>query len=157
MYLPLIPAGRLGSLARFGFFLHLPHLRKHRYLPHGSHFGTQNGRSGLPGCCWSALKGCSGPALAYLISKFLQGGLDALQFFCTCCTCENTAIYRTGATWHAKALLFTAPEPLWRSKCRSSGPLQRCQCAQNSCSGPLWCPYAPKIAVLACSGTASAL
>ena len=39
-------------------------MRKHRYLPHGSHFGARNGRSGLPGCCWSALKGCSGPALA---------------------------------------------------------------------------------------------
>ena len=38
--------------------------RKHRYLSHGSHFGARNGRSGLPGCCWSALKGCSGPALA---------------------------------------------------------------------------------------------
>ena len=48
----------------FGLFLHLLHLRKHRYLPHGSHFGARNGRSGLPGCCWSALKGCSGPALA---------------------------------------------------------------------------------------------
>ena len=24
--------------------------------------------------------------------------LDALEVFCDCCTCENTAIYRTGAT-----------------------------------------------------------
>ena len=31
-------------------------------------------------------------------SKFLQGALHALEFFCTCRTCENTAIYRTGAT-----------------------------------------------------------
>ena len=47
-------------LARFGLFLHLPHLRKHRYLPHGSHFGAQKSLSGLPGCCWSARKGHSG-------------------------------------------------------------------------------------------------
>ena len=55
---------RLASVCRLWTFLHLLHLRKHRYLPHGSHFGTQNGRLELPGCCWSALKGCSGPALA---------------------------------------------------------------------------------------------
>ena len=38
-------------------------------------------------------------------SKFLQDALealDALGFFCTCRTCENTAIYRTGATLACK-------------------------------------------------------
>ena len=49
-----------SALAGFGLFLHLLHMRKHRYLPHGSHFGAQNGRSGLPGCCWSARTGRSG-------------------------------------------------------------------------------------------------
>ena len=68
-----------SGFAGFGLFLHLLHMRKHRYLPHGSHFGmrkhryllygshfgiqkhrylphgshfgAQNGRSGLPGRC----------------------------------------------------------------------------------------------------------
>ena len=32
-------------------------------------------------------------------SSFVSpAALGLLQFFCTCCTCENTAIYRTGAT-----------------------------------------------------------
>ena len=43
-----------SGFSAFVVFLHMLHMRKHRYLSHGSHFGTQNGRSGLPGCCWSA-------------------------------------------------------------------------------------------------------
>ncbi len=105
-------------------FLHLLHMRKHRYLPHESHFGAQNGRSGLPGCCWTARKGHSGLLRR---RRCVQSGRSDLP------RCRQCA----------------------RKGC--SGPLQRCQCAQNSCSGPLWYPYAPKIAVLACSGAASAL
>ena len=71
-YLPLNSCRKAWRLCMLWSFLRLPHLRKHRYLPHGSHFGARNGRSGLPGCCWSALKGCSGPALALPVrSKWL--------------------------------------------------------------------------------------
>ena len=146
-------------------------MRKHRSLLHGSHFGTHTGRLGLPGCCWSALKGCSGPALAYLISKFLQEGLHALQFFCTCCTCENTAIYRTGATLALKMAARACPMLLKRSE----GPFQTCfgatsalEMATSACSGAASAlkkaaqacfdaASALKIAILDCSGGTSAL
>ena len=96
-------------------------MRKQRSLPHGSHFGAQNRRSGLPSCCWSARKGHSGLLRRHQSARNGRSGLPR---------CRQCA----------------------RKGC--SGPLQRCQCAQNSCCGPLWCPYAPKIAVLACSGAA---
>ena len=93
-------------------------------LPHGSHFGAQNGPSHLPVCCLSARKGHSGLLRRRRCAQNGRSGLPR---------CRQCA----------------------RKGC--SGPLQRCQCAQNSCSGPLWCRHAPKIAVLACSGAASAL
>jgi len=124
IYLYKSPRSSSSGLAPFALFLHLLPLRKHRYLPHESHFGAQNGRSGLPGCCWSARKGHSGLLRRRRCAQNGRSGLPR------CRQC--------------------APKGC-------SGPLQRCQCAQNRCSGPLWCPYAPKIAVLACSGAASAL
>ena len=45
-------------------------------------------------------------------SRFLQdglGALHALEFFLTCCTCENTAIYRTGATLALKMAARACP------------------------------------------------
>ena len=108
-----------GPFARFGVFLHLLHLRKHCYLPHGSHFGTQNGRSGLPGCCWSTRKGRSGLLRRRQLAR---KGRSCLLRRRQC----------------ARNCRFGLPR--WRQCARKgcSGLLQRCQCAQNSHSGLLW-------------------
>ena len=85
------------------------------------------------------------------------GGLHLLQFFCTCCTCENTAIYRTGAPLALKMAT--------RACSAAAGALGR---AVRACFGaagalkvaPQACPGAASAlekAALACCGAASAL
>ena len=77
--------------------------------------------------------------IQYLISKFLQGGLHALGCFCTCCTCENTAIYGTGATCRSKWPLRPALGP--DDQCAQKGCsilLRRRQCAQRGFSSVLF-------------------
>ena len=103
-------------------------MRKHRYLPHGSHFGTQNGRLELPGCCWSALKGCSGPALAppgrfglSLCRQCAQRGCSGLHRRCQCAQNSHSGL-------------------LWCRQCAQkacSSPLQCTECAQRGCSSLL--------------------
>ncbi len=69
--------------------------------------------------------------------------MDLLHFFCTCCTCENTAIYRTRV---ALALKMAAPA------CpAAAGALGRAIQACFGAAGAL------KMAAQACSGAASAL
>ena len=69
--------------------------------------------------------------------------LHALEFFCTCRTCENTAIYRTGATL---ALKMAA-----RACSAAAGALER---AIRACFGAA---SALKMAAQACPGATSAL
>ena len=51
--------------------------------------------------CFAPCMDMHGSTLVYYNSRSSPAGLgalDALRFFCTCCTCENIAIYCTGAT-----------------------------------------------------------
>ena len=75
-------------------------------------------------------------------SKFLQDGLDplhALEFFCTCRTCENTAIYRTGATLALKMAARACPVLLERSE----GPLGPASAPPELKMAALDCPLPP--------------
>ena len=97
----------------------LPHLRKHRYLPHGSHFGARkhrylprrshfgarNGCWGLLGCCQCAPMSCSG------LLRCRQCARNGPSSLPRCCRCA-------------------------RKGC--SGLLWRCQCPQNGRSRRLY-------------------
>ena len=98
---------------------------------------------------------CAGPGTStsffsltvciYLL-KFLQDAshtLDVLHSLCTCCTCENTAIYRTGATLALKMAAPACPA--------AAGALGRAIRACFGAAGAL------KMAAQACPGAASAL
>ncbi len=94
--------------------------RKHRYLPHGSHFGARNGCWGLLGCCQCARRSCSGLLRCRQCARNGRSGL------LRCCRCA-----RKGCSGL-----------LWRCQCPQNGRSRRLcfhQCAQKDCSTPFRC------------------
>ena len=95
-------------------------LRKHRYLPHGSHFGARNGCWGLLGCCQCARRTCAGLLRCRQCARTGRSGLPR------CCRCA-----RKGCSGL-----------LWRCQCPQNGRSRRLcfhQCAQKDCSTPFRC------------------
>ena len=119
--------------AGLGLFLHLLHMRKHRYLPHGSHFGAQNGRSGLPGCCWSARTGRSGLLRRHQSAQNGRSGLPR------CRQCARKGC--SGPLRRCQCAQNSCSGPLWCRQCARkvcSRSLRCSQCTQRGCSSLLF-------------------
>ena len=90
------------------------------------------GRSGLPGCCWSALKGCSGLLRRRQSAQNGRSGLprcrQCAQKGCSsllrCCQCAQNG--HSGLLWCHQCA---------QKAC--SSPLQCTECAQRGCSSLL--------------------
>ena len=95
--------------------LHFFHTRKHRYLPHGSHFALEMATRACPGAAGAlgrAVRACFGAASALKkAAKACSGGANALGMVALAGSASTSALKKTVRARFGAASAFKAAVP----------------------------------------------